>query len=277
MDVVRIFGTSSVRHLSLIDDLEDDFQCEVPALGRVGYTGPDVLAIGYVPCHSPLDCLPGAFAARRKRWLAYKGLFWSGNPKPPEAFDDGRTELEQFILGEQYRIVCWIRDLSLSEPVGGMSRVRFKYAHRIGFTPIPLSGIAKRRHPCDWNRKAGTGSAVPAVLADPQGNAITVSLTVRFKLGGLANWAMFALTGHFAPFAWVRIDCRFGLDRVMQLFLAGSAVPTRLFYLGWRLAGYRDMISSTDGVLESFILAGDSLDAPEATPPPSVVWDEEAP
>lgn len=260
--------------------------------------GPDFSVVSFIPFKSnwwkDTPQIPEAYLKLKaltrdgESYLTLQGafelLFESGNPDPPADFSGNKwyefskTKEYRNYSSLQQKAVCNDADQTIVTSKSWNAVWNF-----VGYTPVDLS----RALPVGERRAAILGKAVPDARTFSKGlaeytayrdgddknpiadspyeastKAVRASLLAKFRVGQLGNLANVALTGYWAPYAWVRIDSILHCDGSGKCQISASKIPSHKIYKNGEFEKQRSMEDyGVDGLLE-FIRAGEDKLAP---------------
>jgi hypothetical protein len=228
--------------------------------------GPSAAAVGWIPFAWPWKRMPAGFREYAESpiegmrrfgvWAAFKGLFWTGNRPPPDSFE-GIEGLAGWLDRQDFRMALCLYDVRLwCDDHGRPYDVTCKCLPvdlSIGFTPIWLlvttlhaDGVDDRADP-ERDITAGGGE---------------IRQTVWARLGPRMDQINHALTGHWAPYALMKVVYRIDPNLEIRVDFAGSAIPSQWHYLDWKRAGAYDMTAAQKREVRRFMEAGQEVLAP---------------
>jgi hypothetical protein len=91
--------------------------------------------------------------------------------------------------------------------------------------------------------------------------SITLTVVARVKLWWWYNLAQAAVTGHLAPWAWVRVTYTVHKAGQTEVVFGGSGVPSQNHYVDWNLHSSHDMTANGAAQVRAFLEKGNCLDA----------------
>ena len=228
--------------------------------------GPPAVAVAWIPYFVNLSRMsPNNFTRHRKRF-ALDMVFDTGNDPPPAAYAD-RSDYQRYLATKNHRAAIAIQDVRLIE---GKSVPEYRTHFSIGFTPMPFPYswrlIEGRPAPVKKIRRffhaRGMGMRHDSVAHD--GDRKTITAFLQFKLGHLANYIGFCLSGQYAPYAFMSIRYTIHGTKEVEVEFGGSYVPSQAYYVDWNRRGSHDMLGITAQQINGFLGAGDCTVAPVA-------------
>jgi hypothetical protein len=232
------------------------------------WKGPDVLVVGWIPFHTDPPQVSGFPAG-----IATTALFHSGNPPPPEAFDD-YAGFASWLYPKnpngtkEYRAAIYLEGVVAEFPDDDSPPQADRTANGcfIGFTPSRLfiggTNIlaALPRFPSFMQ---GIGPPPGLTLSrDRAGRWVELCYRAEFKLCWLASLISKMLTQYWPPHAWCEIRYRFSKSGRIDILVKASAIPSLRLYIDWNRpvndppAGIRpeyDMLAAKPAEVAGFI------------------------
>jgi hypothetical protein len=242
--------------------------------------GPAVASVGWIPFYADLADMPTCdykshvFAKPRIIGVplsessfvpaAMSVLFGSGNPSgpvlennpSPASFSD-RAQFLKLVASKNYRAALALDDVkAVFGEDGRPVELSYKHIGEVGFTPMRIQSDSllityydKGRGSTDIEVSVASGS-------------IRISQYARFKLGSIADFGCFVLSGRFAPSAQMRIDFVILKDGHLTIEFYGSFIPSQSHYVNWSRSTLHDMVGNSREVIDGFLTAGRCQDAP---------------
>lgn len=233
---------------------------------------PSVAAVGWIPFYSELKDVPNdiylnhPFARPSEKLLfspsPFAILFASGNlievgesANPnPVSFSD-QVGYISMLNAKNYRGALALDRIRIwrnqnNEPI----RATFELNASVGFTPMRVQ-MGKRVMLQHYSRGRGSGD----YNADTKGQQVEITCWVRFKVGAMADYGCYVLSGKRAPSAILKIVYFIGSDSVRVEFM-GSRIPSQSYYVAWNRWRVHDMLAIASSDIDSFLDAGECKD-----------------
>jgi hypothetical protein len=210
---------------------------------------PAVTIVGWIP-YRQLDTIPNPAWRNHRKQMAFRNLFRTGNaPDPPGHL--GGADLDALVGSKNFRAALAVNRLRLR---GDGTELTFEcpFNAHIGCTMFRLGGIAYY--------SKGTGHTLPIV--EHGVDWARLRLTFDFKLGKVGNFGQWVLTRHWAPSAWMELSYDVRADGSWAFEVSGSGVPSAVVYVDGAQIHRHDMLMLHGRAIDSFITAGDCVNAP---------------
>ncbi|HEX4278286.1 MAG TPA: hypothetical protein VHZ74_23185 [Bryobacteraceae bacterium] len=235
--------------------------------------GPAFAAIAWIPYYRSLSALPSNSEFLQHRGAhsryglppAFWAMFYSGNPTDdwlsnPAARDiKSREQLLEFAQTRNYRGLLAVDSLRLwfSEN-SRLSKITFDLLWKIGYTRIPMAnGYMQGGAP------HGPAGSKHFALFNSDGGSQTLMIWLRYKMGRLADLGGFAMSGQWAPSAFLQIEYRFNGSIPHSVRFLGSHIPSLSMYVKWKGLKVHDMVGIRREQIDGFFNAGKCTDAPD--------------
>lgn len=170
---------------------------------------------------------------RQTRFLIH-GMFKTGNRIPPESIFVDKSRFEAYLGKREYRgAACLQLQVEADGRRISVSGDALDAFLQVGYTPFPLPWelfwLRRFLPTCRGDAEAGFGTD-PSYKYDSQRGLLAVHLQVKFRIGRMMRVALLGLTGHDAPYVWMRLLCvvDFKHSRVM-VRAYGTSVPSQWY------------------------------------------------
>lgn len=230
------------------------------------------LAIGWIPHFRSLSSLPPGSAFRSHPGAAgrigtnpFAAVFSSGNPRenwvadPARAgFREKREELLKFASTRNFRVLLAVDSLRIwFSETGEFAKVTFDSLSTVGYTRIvaPLGAIYLKGAP------GGPGGSSHCQAFTDSDGLHKVRFWQRYKIGTLCDIAGWAMSGKWAPSAFIQIEYQFSGRSLVGIGFIGSSIPSVSMYIDWDGLATHDMVTISRDQIDGFLNAGKCTDA----------------
>ncbi len=217
--------------------------------------GPALAIWSWFPNYKRYEAMPGG--ELKSLWHKDKALRTAlglGNHRPIERLDIGEftrnLELKDFraaLAIDQPKLYLDVSDRAVGTSFVAMGRV--------GHTPLRKGKAVVLPE--------GIGEGACDVYLQP--NGCTIECWYRFKIGWAGDLVAWALTGHRAPWAFVKVTYVMEVSGRVTITVFGSHVPSHTVYVDWESKQEREYRLEYDCTADSFrrfVEAGACKDAP---------------